>query len=141
MMMLPREDSIQFQSAAQMMAHYAEVRRRIRDRNELPPPPPKVLMRPTRPYDPRQYDERPARSAPIVYPENHYVGRLRYIVRATAFVRHISVADIADPGRQEWRVHARWLCWSIIKELTGRSLPDIGRALPGRQFDHTTVLY
>ena len=134
----PRE----FESARDMLAHYAAIREGLRNRSEPPPPPPpNVRFIETKPYIPPHLIPKKV-LPPIREGENTGYGRIRYIVRATCIVRRISVDDLGSMRKHQWRVHARWLCWFVIKEITGKSFPEIGRAIPpGHQFDHTTVYY
>ena len=129
----------EFQTERDLYNHYAAVKRRIWGAVEPQPIPPEVRIIFTKPYRPPHLGPAPE---PIIEPaKNADPRRMRCVIRATCFVRQISVDDMASIHRHVWRVHARWLCWSVIKELTSKSYPDIGRCLPGRNFDHTTVMY
>lgn len=61
------------------------------------------------------------------------------ILRVAA--KHFGVleADLASVRRDQKSVNARHVIMFLMKEMTFRSLPDIGRRLGGR--DHTTVIH
>jgi hypothetical protein len=64
---------------------------------------------------------------------------------AQATIRHVaqfyglSVNDIVSDRRTQNVVMVRWICMWMLKEITGQSLPWIGKRLAGR--DHTTVMH
>ena len=51
----------------------------------------------------------------------------------------IPINDILSAKRNKFISHARQLAMYLARELTSSSLPQIGRAIGGR--DHTTVIY
>lgn len=67
-------------------------------------------------------------------------GRVDTILMAVArFYPGVSVNDIKSSRRTAKVVRPRMIAIYLAKELTGRSLPEIGRRLGGR--DHTTILH
>jgi len=64
---------------------------------------------------------------------------LGHIVRATCIEFVISKSELIGPKRDLRLVRPRQIGMVVAKELTGASLPGIGRAFGGR--DHTTVLH
>lgn len=64
---------------------------------------------------------------------------MREIVAVVAGVFGVSVGDILSDRRIRRMVVARQAAAVLIREVTGRSLPQIGADLGGR--DHTTILH
>ncbi len=61
------------------------------------------------------------------------------IQRSVADYYGITVADIVSKSRKSNLAHARQVAMYLAKELTNKSLPEIGSIFGGR--DHTTVIY
>lgn len=61
------------------------------------------------------------------------------IIRAVAEYHHIKPAHILSPCRFREYAWPRQEAYWLARELTGRSLPEIGRAFGGR--DHTTIIF
>jgi hypothetical protein len=71
--------------------------------------------------------------------EQHWVNKVEIIQRAVlAKFPGITLADLKSQDRTAKTVAPRHLAMYLCKELTNKSLPDIGRRFGGR--DHTTVL-
>lgn len=67
-------------------------------------------------------------------------GQVETIQRAViAFYPMVSMVDIKSARRTAAVVQPRQIAMYLVKTLTTRSLPDIGRRFGGR--DHTTVLH
>lgn len=66
-------------------------------------------------------------------------ARIGECVTAVCTVRRVTMADIKGPSRCQPIVHYRQEAMALAREMTGRSLPAIGRYLGDR--DHTTVLF
>lgn len=64
---------------------------------------------------------------------------LASVIRTTARQLGLAPEHLVGPGRQRSIVQARSLAMYLSRQLTGRSLGDIGRALGGR--DHSTVIH
>lgn len=52
---------------------------------------------------------------------------------------NISISDLVSKSRSRSITRPRQICMALAKELTEKSLPEIGRAFGGR--DHTTVIH
>lgn len=65
--------------------------------------------------------------------------RVEDIQRATAAYYNIPLSSMLSECRAHRFSHPRQVAMLLARELTGHSLPDIGRRFGGR--DHTTVLY
>ena len=61
------------------------------------------------------------------------------IQRAVADAFHVEVEELKSKSRSKSLVTPRQIAMFLIRTLTHRSLPDIGRAFGGR--DHTTVIH
>jgi len=64
---------------------------------------------------------------------------IQKIVREVSRFFSISINDILSAKRNKFISHARQLAMFLARELTSSSLPQIGKAIGGR--DHTTVIY
>ena len=64
---------------------------------------------------------------------------LKEIMSTCASYYHIEVADIRSSTRPALFVRARQMYFYLARNMTPRSLPDIGRFCAGK--DHTTVLH
>ena len=64
---------------------------------------------------------------------------LRSIIAFTAKYFQVKVADLRSPSRRRALVEARGIAILLARELTGKSLEQIGAAFGGR--DHTTILH
>jgi len=64
---------------------------------------------------------------------------LASVIRTTARQLGLPPEHLVGPGRQRSIAQARSLAMYLSRQLTGRSLGDIGRALGGR--DHSTVIH
>lgn len=65
--------------------------------------------------------------------------RVLEITRACAEHFNIHLRDLLSHRRSRWIVRPRQIVMYLSKEMTTRSLPEIGRLMHGR--DHTTVLH
>lgn len=71
--------------------------------------------------------------------EQHWMNKVEIIQRAVlAKFPDVTLADIKSQSRSAKCVLPRHIAMYLCKELTNKSLPDIGRRFGGR--DHTTVL-
>lgn len=61
------------------------------------------------------------------------------IIRAAARLSGVSVAELLGPCRERRLAYPRQVAMTLCREMTGASLPQIGRRFGGR--DHTTVLH
>ena len=61
------------------------------------------------------------------------------IQRRVAEFYHVKISDMQSPRRAQNIARPRQVAMYLVKALTSRSLPDIGRKFGGR--DHTTVLH
>jgi chromosomal replication initiator protein len=61
------------------------------------------------------------------------------IMRAAAELHGVTAAEFISEKRTQGLAHARQRAMVLARELTGASLPRLGRVFGGR--DHTTVLY
>lgn len=68
-----------------------------------------------------------------------YLLRIEDIVRLVADRYNIKVSELKGQSRRHEAVRPRQIVCYLAKELTKKSLPDIGRRMGGR--DHTTVLH
>lgn len=64
---------------------------------------------------------------------------LAHIIRAACEVTGVDKESMTGPSRTRERADARQLAMAVAHEMTGRSLPEIGRRFGGR--DHSTVLW
>lgn len=60
------------------------------------------------------------------------------ILRAVAIRHGVTIAELRSGSRSKWICAARFEAYWLLHQA-GRSTPDIGRALGGR--DHSTVIY
>ncbi len=70
---------------------------------------------------------------------HHGYITLENIQKQTALYYNVRLSDLLSKKRTRSLVRPRQLAMYLAKELTDRSLPEIGEAFGGR--DHTTVLY
>ncbi len=133
-------------------AHKARVRRLFQPpRSPMPQPvgapaaaPPPRPAVPEKSWEDRQREipmPRPAWFAivgemPLPQPKNPTVEQ---IIRACAAHFKVTMIDIKSPRRTADVVRPRQVAMYLAKQLTMKSLPDIGRRFGGR--DHTTVLH
>ena len=77
--------------------------------------------------------------AVAAYDPAAFVTPTQIIMRETCLEWGIAVAHIVGPRRTHVCTRPRQVAMYLVNELTGRSLPDIGRSFGGR--DHTTILH
>ncbi len=75
----------------------------------------------------------------ILQENKEYKVRIQKIVKEVSKFFSIPINDILSAKRNKFISHARQLVMFLARELTSSSLPQIGKALGGR--DHTTVIY
>ena len=63
---------------------------------------------------------------------------MRQIQRIVAEFYHLKTEDMYSPRRQRWIARPRQIAMYLTRELTGHSLPRIGREF---RRDHTTILH
>ncbi|MGW1422712.1 helix-turn-helix domain-containing protein [Bradyrhizobium manausense] len=98
-----------------------------------------VPRRPPDPILPPIADEQ-IKEAHSFFEKNGLVSKVEIIQRAVlAKFPGITMADIKSSRRTAKTVAPRQLAMYLCKELTNRTLPDIGRRFGGR--DHTTVIH
>ena len=104
------------------------IRASLRDRRELSAPklgagdnPPDVLR--------NEFDA----SAPVWH------GAIARLIRATCLHFNLTSAEFVGTGRCKKLVEARRVASYIARRRLGRSFPELGRAMGGR--DHTTILH
>lgn len=129
------------ENAAQLIAHYSDIRKRGAVKAEVAA----RFVKPLRPPKP----EPPA----VVIPEYNlvYFGpeeihetalsscpKVSDIIKIVAKFYDIPVLDIRSDRRDARTVHPRHVAMYLARILTTRSLPDIGQRFGGR--DHTTIL-
>jgi chromosomal replication initiator protein len=61
------------------------------------------------------------------------------IQKTVAEYFNISISDLVSKSRSRSIARPRQICMALAKELTEKSLPEIGRSFGGR--DHTTVIH
>ena len=66
-------------------------------------------------------------------------GALAHIARAVAHEFGVTIEDLRWHDRVRSKARARWAAWVISRQLTDKSLPEIGLWYGGK--DHTTILY
>lgn len=66
-------------------------------------------------------------------------GALAHIARAVAHEFGVTIDELRNHDKKRDKVRARWASWVIARQLTDKSLPEIGMFFGGR--DHTTVLH
>lgn len=72
-------------------------------------------------------------------PQKYATNRIDFIINAVARNFGLSKLDIRSQRRTAKEVIPRQLAAFLCRELTSRSLPEIGRRLGGK--DHTTILH
>jgi len=81
-----------------------------------------------------------AAAADMAFPKFAFSGTIKTIQRIAAEeFAPVTVTDINSQRRTAPVVRARQVAMYVAKEMTARSLPEIGRRFGGR--DHTTVLH
>jgi len=73
----------------------------------------------------------------INFSENHVT--IEYIQKTVCDYFKINVSEMLLPRRSRYLVRPRQIAMYLTKNLTSKSLPDIGREFSGR--DHTTVIH
>jgi chromosomal replication initiator protein len=73
----------------------------------------------------------------INFSENHVT--IEYIKKTVCDYFKINVSEMLLPRRSRYLVRPRQIAMYLTKNLTSKSLPDIGREFSGR--DHTTVIH
>jgi len=71
--------------------------------------------------------------------DKEYKISIQKIVKEVSRFFSIPINDILSAKRNKFISHARQLAMYLARELTSSSLPQIGKAIGGR--DHTTVIY
>lgn len=109
---------------------------------------PKPTVPPAQRYDPWSDDEvaEVLLDGTVVYREIHLVPRrpvadritVRDIVRAAAAQCGVTIADVCSCRRNAAVMRPRLIAYWLSRYCTPRTLPEIGRAIGGR--DHTSVL-
>ena len=69
---------------------------------------------------------------------DHLTSRVDYIIQGVAMSTGVTEDKLRGPSRTAELVEARHMAMALIRELLGKSLPQIGAAFGGR--DHTTVI-
>jgi hypothetical protein len=101
-----------------------------------PAPEPTATSIPPRPMPPITDEQ--IQEAHLVF-EQHWMNKVEIIQRAVlAKFPDVTMADLKSQSRSAKCVLPRHIGMYLCKELTNKSLPDIGRRFGGR--DHTTVL-
>ena len=75
----------------------------------------------------------------ILPEDKEYKISIQKIVKEVSRFFSIPINDILSAKRNKFISHARQLAMYLARELTSSSLPQIGKAIGGR--DHTTVIY
>jgi chromosomal replication initiator protein len=75
----------------------------------------------------------------ILPEDKEYKISIQKIIKEVSRFFSIPINDILSSKRNKFISHARQLAMYLARELTSSSLPQIGRAIGGR--DHTTVIY
>lgn len=75
----------------------------------------------------------------ILIDDVEYKISIQKIIKEVSRFFSISINDILSAKRNKFISHARQLAMFLSRELTSSSLPQIGKAMGGR--DHTTVIY
>lgn len=140
---------MQFESSAQLRAHYAAVRERIHG-PQVPPrfikvkvetaierPPPEELPEPP----PTVVDGQTWDAPFVTYGPNLNFVQAAWIpiLKACCEYFHFTKNDMLSPRRHAPLCHARQVAMYLIWARTEMSYPDIGKKLGGR--DHTTILH
>jgi Bacterial dnaA protein helix-turn-helix len=142
----------EFQSAAELLAFYRDLRLRMKALRPPPPPPPPVLVVERAAKAARSESRKgriPASESPAVPeppapppPPPRFIlppSRMKTIMQAAAaeFEMPLESASSASRGKRE--VVVRHVVAMLARELTGLSFPAIGNALGQR--DHTTIMH
>lgn len=61
------------------------------------------------------------------------------VIVATCLLERVEVSDLIGPSHEFQYSHPRQLAMYVARSITGRSYPQIGRIMGGR--DHTTILF
>jgi chromosomal replication initiator protein len=75
----------------------------------------------------------------ILPEDKEYKISIQKIIKEVSGFFSIPINDILSAKRNKFISHARQLAMYLARELTSSSLPQIGKAIGGR--DHTTVIY
>jgi chromosomal replication initiator protein len=75
----------------------------------------------------------------VLFDDKEQKISIQSIVKEVSRFFSIPINDILSSKRNKFISHARQLSMFLARELTSSSLPQIGRAIGGR--DHTTVIY
>jgi chromosomal replication initiator protein len=75
----------------------------------------------------------------VLFDDREQKISIQNIIKEVSRFFSIPVNDILSSKRNKFISHARQLSMFLARELTSSSLPQIGRAIGGR--DHTTVIY
>ena len=75
----------------------------------------------------------------ILPEDKEYKISIQKIIKEVSRFFSIPINDILSAKRNKFISHARQLAMYLARELTSSSLPQIGKAIGGR--DHTTVIY
>ena len=75
----------------------------------------------------------------ILPEDKEYKISIQKIIKEVSQFFSIPINDILSAKRNKFISHARQLAMYLARELTSSSLPQIGKAIGGR--DHTTVIY
>lgn len=127
----------EFSTGAEMIAHYAAIKRR-REAMRAPAPKPKprpVVCAPKIIPEPPLVPPQPPEDRELVFRPL----TMRQICNAVSRRAKIGIRDIASTRRHANVVRPRQMAMYLIKTLTTFSFPQIGRFLGGR--DHTTILH
>src|SRR5262245_1269650 len=132
----------QFANAAELKRHYKAVR--ARTKAWAPPPEPEIPQRRIAALpDPKPIAEQPTPappSAPAPPPALPGVPlSMRAIIRAVAAEFETSAKLICSQSRERGNIVPRQTVALLAREFTRLSLPQIGKALGGR--DHTTIIH
>jgi hypothetical protein len=76
---------------------------------------------------------------PMIDDQTHWPVTIRDIARAASRVFLVSMVDLVSKRRSAKIVRPRQIIFYLAREMTTRSLPDIGHLMGGK--DHTTVLH
>lgn len=118
--------------------HHGCVVEQIEIVHEVGPSPPLRDRLP--PVQPISLDEAFRRAWQFVEgPKPIIAGKVELIQRAVLTFYPFTMADLKSVRRTAAVVRARQIAMYLVKDMTSRSLPEIGRQFGGR--DHTTVLH
>ena len=134
----------EYQSAAEMRASYAAIRRRWGLTGN--PPPIKTRERGVRLYGapigpeyPIQWEVIMRRRAAIMSLDERPVPTLKEIKEVVAATCDLHITSMESVRRGAREVKARQIYYWIARKYTRHSLPEIGRRVGGK--DHSTVLH